>query len=141
MQEKAIEESLETDIPKARKPLSRAGLVWARLKKMPRFWIGITIVVAVILWAFVGPLLYPWSITDRDPLNLGMGPTMLHWFGTNSIGQDIYAQTLAGLQKSLIIGLVAGPTATVIAALVGSTAGYVAGGSTGSSSGSSRCCS
>ena len=39
---------------------------------------------------------------------MGMGPTMIHWFGTNSIGQDIYAQTLAGLQKSLIIGLVAG---------------------------------
>lgn len=27
---------------------------------------------------------------------------MIHWFGTNSIGQDIYAQTLAGLQKSLV---------------------------------------
>ena len=89
MQEKAIEEPLETvsEVTKTRKPLSRSGLVWLRLKKMPRFWIGITVVVAIILWAFVGPLVYPWSITDRDPLNMGMGPTMIHWFGTNSIGQ------------------------------------------------------
>ena len=141
MQEKAIEESLETDIPKARKPLSRAGLVWARLKKMPRFWIGITIVVAVILWAFVGPLLYPWSITDRDPLNMGMGPTMLHWFGTNSIGQDIYAQTLAGLQKSLIIGLVAVRPRRSSRRSSDRRPATWAGGSTGSSSGSSCCCS
>ncbi|GAA1649643.1 ABC transporter permease [Microbacterium flavum] len=129
MQEKALEEGLESvsDVTKTRRPLSRAGLVWHRLRRMPRFWIGASVVVLVILWAFVGPLVYPWSISDRDVLNMGMGPTMIHWFGTNSIGQDIYAQTLAGLQKSLIIGLVAGPTATVIAATVGSASGYIGG--------------
>ena len=90
-----------------------------RLKRMPRFWIGASIVALIIVWAFIGPLVYQWSITDRDVLNMGMGPTMIHWFGTNSIGQDIYAQTLAGLQKSLIIGLVAGPTATQLLADLG----------------------
>lgn len=109
------------------KPLSRARLIWQRLRKMPRFWVGLTIVGFIIVWAFVGPLLYSWGITDRDPLNMGVGPTLRHWFGTDSIGQDIYAQTLSGLQKSLIIGFVAGPAATLIAAIVGSTAGYVGG--------------
>lgn len=129
MQEEALEGTLEPekDITASRKPLSRSGLVWLRLRRTPRFWIGITVVAFIILWAFVGPLLYPFSITDRDPLNMGLGPTLLHWFGTNSIGQDIYAQTLSGLQKSLVIGLVAGPAATVVAAIVGSTAGYVGG--------------
>ncbi|MBZ4485890.1 ABC transporter permease [Microbacterium sp. cx-55] len=129
MQEQALESPLEPEntVSGARRPLSRNALVWLRLKRMPRFWIGITVVVAIILWAFIGPLLYPYGITDRDALNMGMGPTTLHWFGTNSIGQDIYAQTLSGLQKSLVIGLVAGPAATIIAAIVGSTAGYVGG--------------
>ena len=118
MQETALEAPLDpgNEVTATHKPLSRSGLVWLRLKRMPRFWIGITVVVFIVLWAFIGPFLYPYGITDRDPLNMGMGPTLLHWFGTNSIGQDIYAQTLAGLQKSLVIGLVAGPTATVIAA-------------------------
>ncbi|MBN9175973.1 MAG: ABC transporter permease [Microbacterium sp.] len=129
MQEKAMEGTLDavSDVTKTRRPLSRSGLVWQRLKRMPRFWIGASIVGLIIVWAFIGPVVYPWSITDRDVLNMGMGPTMIHWFGTNSIGQDIYAQTLAGLQKSLIIGLVAGPTATVIAAVVGSASGYIGG--------------
>ena len=118
---------IEQAIVRSRKPLSRNALVWLRLRRMPRFWIGFAVVLAIIFWAFVGPLFYPYSITDRDALNMGMGPTLLHWFGTNSIGQDIYAQTLSGLQKSLVIGLVAGPAATIIAAVIGSTAGYVGG--------------
>ena len=129
MQQEAIESPLEpgSDVTKTRKPLTRNGLVWLRLKKMPRFWIGLVVVVLIVVWAFLGPLLYPYGIADRDPLNMGLGPTLLHWFGTNSIGQDIYAQTLAGLQKSLVIGFVAGPSATIIAAIVGSTAGYIGG--------------
>lgn len=67
MQEKAIEEPLETvsEVTKTRKPLSWSGLVWLRLKKMPRFWIGITVVVAIILWVFVGPLVY--LVVDHQP--------------------------------------------------------------------------
>ena len=44
--------------------------------------------------------------------------------GTTQIGQDVYAQTLRGLQKSLIIGLLAALLTTGMAALVGASAGY-----------------
>jgi peptide/nickel transport system permease protein len=109
------------------KPLSRGRLVWKRLIHTPRFWFGAVTIVLIFLWAILGPVLYPFDATGRDPLNMGLGPTQLHWFGTNSIGQDLYAQTLVGLQKSLIIGLIAGPLGTFIAAVVGSVAGYVGG--------------
>lgn len=129
MQEEAIAGTLDPVEPatRARKPVSRMGLVFRRLRGMPRFWVGIVLFVAIVLWAVIGPLLYPFSPTERDALNMGMGPTQLHWFGTNSIGQDIYARTLAGLQKSLMIGFLAGIGATLIAAIVGSIAGYVGG--------------
>lgn len=129
MQQEALEAPLEPRDPvtRARKPLSRSRLVWARLRGMPRFWVGASVFALIVLWAIVGPLAYPWGVTDRDALNMGMGPTLRHWFGTNAIGQDIYAQTMSGLQKSLIIGLIAGVGATLIAALVGSLAGYLGG--------------
>lgn len=114
-------------VVQSRKPLSRSRLVWQRLSHTPRFWVGAIAVVLIALWAILGPLFYPYDVSGRDPLNMGMGPTQLHWFGTNNIGQDIYAQTLNGLQKSLIIGLIAGPLGTLIAAVVGSVAGYVGG--------------
>ena len=129
MQEEALDGTLVATSPvtRERKPLSRGALVRARLKRMPRFWVGAGILVFIVLWAFIGPLLYPYDATQRDFLNVGLGPTQLHWFGTNGIGQDIYAQTLVGLQKSLIIGALAGVGATLIAAAVGSLAGYVGG--------------
>ncbi|WP_438352564.1 ABC transporter permease [Microbacterium sp. CJ88] len=129
LQEEAVEASLDADavVTGARRPLSRNRLVWLRLKSMPRFWVGAGVFAFIVLWAFTGPLLYPFSPTDRDVYNMNMGPTLMHWFGTNSIGQDIYAQTLSGLQKSLVIGLIAGPVATIIAAVVGSAAGYLGG--------------
>lgn len=129
MQQEALEAPLEPRDPvtRERKPLSRNRLVWARLRGMPRFWVGASVFVLIVLWAIIGPLAYPWGVTDRDALNMGMGPTLRHWFGTNAIGQDIYAQTMSGLQKSLIIGLLAGIGATLIAAIVGSLAGYLGG--------------
>ncbi|MGO4784346.1 ABC transporter permease [Cryobacterium sp. W22_MBD10_FK3] len=117
----------ETPVTLARKPLSRGRLIWNRLVHTPRFWIGAVAMAIIVLWAVLGPMLYPVDAFSRDPLNMGMGPTQLHWFGTNNIGQDIYAQTLIGLQKSLVIGLIAGPLGTLIAAVVGSVAGYVGG--------------
>ena len=33
----------------------------------------LSIVALIIVWAFIGPLVYQWSITDRDVLNMGMG--------------------------------------------------------------------
>lgn len=129
MQEKAVDGTLDDvgPVTRERKPLSRGALVRARLTKKPRFWIGAGMLVFIVLWAFLGPLLYPYGPTERDFLNASVEPTQLHWFGTNGIGQDIYAQTLVGLQKSIVIGALAGVGATFIAAAVGSAAGYLGG--------------
>jgi len=115
------------DVISGRTPLSRGRLIWRRLSGASRFWVGAIAIAAILLWAILGPLLYPYNATGRDPLNMGLGPTQLHWFGTNNIGQDLYAQTLVGLQKSIVIGLIAGPLGTLIAAVVGSVAGYMGG--------------
>ncbi len=81
MQEEALDGTLVATSPvtRDRKPLSRGALVRARLRKMPRFWVGASILVFIVLWAFIGPLLYPYDATQRDFLNVGLGPTQLHW--------------------------------------------------------------
>jgi peptide/nickel transport system permease protein len=121
-------EPLESSgVGRSRKSLSRAALIWHRLRAKPRFWIGGVVLVLIVLWAFIGPLLTPWSISDQDVNYFNYPPTSLHWFGTDILGHDLYAETMAGLQKSLIIGLVAGPLSTLLSAVVGSIAGYIGG--------------
>jgi peptide/nickel transport system permease protein len=77
--------------------------------------------------AFLGPLVIQWDYQEIDPNAFLSPPSPQHWFGTTQIGQDVFAQTLRGLQKSLIIGLMVGVISTSIAALVGATAGYFGG--------------
>ena len=123
--------STETDVEETlldqKKPKNTRPSVLRATFSQPQAWIGAGVIVAVTLWAFIGPHFYQWDPYYSDPLAFGKPPSADHWFGTNDIGQDIYAQMLLGLQKSLIIGFIAGPAATLIAGLVGSIAGYVGG--------------
>ena len=109
------------------RPTSRAKLIWRRLKATPRFWVGGIMLAFFVLFAAFGNTINIYSPTDQDIFALNQPPSAQHWFGTNAIGQDIYAQTVAGLQKSLLIGIIAGPAASILAAIIGSTAGYFGG--------------
>ena len=73
------------------------------------------------------PPLLPYSYTDLDYYALQQPPTTDHWFGTNALGQDLLAQTLRGMQKSMLIGVCVAFISTIIAATVGSIAGYFGG--------------
>ncbi|MEV4922319.1 ABC transporter permease [Streptomyces roseoverticillatus] len=88
---------------------------------------GATVLLLLFLLAFAGPHLTHWSHTDIDYGALREAPSADHWWGTNRIGQDVYAQVLHGLQKSLLIGLLTALTATVLASAVGACAGYFGG--------------
>ncbi|GCD33802.1 ABC transporter permease [Streptomyces chrestomyceticus JCM 4735] len=88
---------------------------------------GAAVLLFLFLLAFAGPYLGHWSHTDVDYSALRQPPSAEHWFGTNSIGQDVYAQVLRGLQKSLLIGLLVALFATVLAAVAGACAGYFGG--------------
>ncbi|WP_417563654.1 ABC transporter permease [Microbacterium sp.] len=109
------------------KPASRARVIWRRLQHTPRFWIGGSVVVLFVLLAIFGRFLTPWSPLDQDVDNMNYPPTIVHWFGTDILGHDLFAQIVSGLQKSLIIGFIAGPAATLIAGILGATAGYLGG--------------
>lgn len=107
--------------------LPRWRLILTRTFSTRRAWIGGGVLLIMFLLAYVGPLIYPWSAADQDYLAFNQPPGLSHWFGTDSIGQDIFAQSLAGLQKSLLIGLIVGPVTALIAGVVGAVAGYVGG--------------
>lgn len=115
------------DPEKAPRNSSRGKLIWLRLRSTARFWIGAVVVGLMIIWAIGGLWITKWNPQDQDLLQANVGPTVHHWFGTDEIGHDLYAETVSGLRKSLIIGLLAGPAGTLIAATVGSFAGYLGG--------------
>jgi len=107
--------------------LSRGRLIWRRFKRRRSAMVALGFIGLMFLFAFLGPLVIQWNYEQIDPTSFLEPPSSDHWFGTTQIGQDVFAQTLRGLQKSLIIGLLVGLISTSIAAVVGATAGYFGG--------------
>ncbi|MEW2292731.1 ABC transporter permease [Streptomyces sp. NPDC006743] len=97
------------------------------LTRSPAALVGLFLIASLCLYAAVGPYVSAWSPTDVDYAALSAPPDPSHWFGTNRIGQDVFAQTARGLQKSLLIGLFVALAGTAFAALVGTCAGYFGG--------------
>ena len=104
--------------------VSRRTLVWRRFLRNRSAVISLVVLAALALSCFALPPLLPFSHTELDYYALQQPPTTTHWFGTNSIGQDVLAQTLRGMQKSLLIGVCVAFLSTLIAATVGAIAGY-----------------
>jgi peptide/nickel transport system permease protein len=88
---------------------------------------GVAIIVAMLLFCFVGPLLYYGDTTVVDFAHETLPPGAGHPLGTDQNGQDVLARLMTSGQISLEVGIAAALLATVIGMLWGAVAGYFGG--------------
>lgn len=105
----------------------RRKLVLRRFLRNKPAVVGGAILILLFVASFALPPFLPYDYQELDYTALLQPPSPEHPFGTTAIGQDVLAQTLRGLQKSLIIGLCVAIFSTTIAALTGSIAGLLGG--------------
>ena len=90
--------------------------------------VGTGIIVFLILFCFVGPLVYR---TDQVSVNLStahLAPfTSGHPLGTDQVGRDVLGRLMVGGQTSLEVGVAAAALATLLGTLVGAVAGFFGG--------------
>jgi peptide/nickel transport system permease protein len=119
-----------TDQPKNQEEtLTRSQIIRRRFFRNRLAVFGLFGLAFMFALAFLGPYLSPYKHDELDFMNMLQPPSWSskHYFGTTQIGGDVYAQTLRGLQKSLIIGLLVALFSTGLAAIVGAAAGYLSG--------------
>jgi peptide/nickel transport system permease protein len=85
------------------------------------------VLIVLFVASFALPPLLAYDYQQMDYTALLKPPSAKHPFGTTQIGQDVLAQTLRGLQKSLVIGVCVALFSTAIAATAGSVAGLLGG--------------
>lgn len=85
---------------------------------------GLVGLVLIIAFSLIGPYVSPWEYRQIDNASFLQPPSAEHWFGTNQTGRDLFAMTVEGLRKSLIIGFSVATIQTVVAALIGASAAY-----------------
>ena len=106
---------------------SRRTLVLRRFLRNRLAVVALAILGLLFVACYALPPLLPWNYSELDYLSLQQPPSAEHWFGTNALGQDLLAQILRGMQKSLLIGVCVAFISTLIAATVGAIAGYFGG--------------
>ena len=88
---------------------------------------GLTVIVIFLFMAVFAPFL-----TRYNPLepNFGQtlkGPTAEHWFGTDSMGRDLYTRVLYGARVSILIAVASSLIANAIGVVLGAFGGYFGG--------------
>jgi peptide/nickel transport system permease protein len=100
---------------------------WRRFLRHRLAVAGLVVLIAMVLMVAFGPLIWKVSINDIDFGARLQTPTHAHPFGTDDLGQDVFARMLYGGRISLSVGL----AAMLMAMFVGVTIGSVAGISRG----------
>ncbi len=89
--------------------------------------IGVVVIVVLVLFCYVGPVIYP---TDQINPNLALTnspPGAGHPLGTDSSGFNILGRLMVGGQSSLEVGFVVGIVSTLCGLIYGAVSGYFGG--------------
>lgn len=89
--------------------------------------VGLGIIAFMVLFSFVGPLVYH---TDQVHTNLQLvtlPPSAHHVLGTDADGYDVLGRLMLGGQSSLEVGLAAALLASLVGTAWGAVAGYAGG--------------
>lgn len=113
-----------TDVSTARPPRNQWWDVWDQFKTHRGALVGMVVFLAILVFCFVGPYLWPYSATYIDIRARNQGMSLAHPMGTDQLGRDIFARMMKGGQVSLAVGIVAMILSVFLGSLIGVLAGY-----------------
>src|SRR5919201_1061778 len=113
---------LAAELPRRRRTLW--GDAWFSFRRHRLAMGGLAVFTLLVLASVVGP--FVWT-TRPDTISFGAGyqaPSFEHPFGTNDLGQDLFARALLGGRVSMAVGVTAMLVSITVGVLVGSLAGF-----------------
>lgn len=101
-------------------------MVIKRLLKNKLAMLGFALLIAVILFSFIGPLFVKFGVNTHSE-NVKMPPMAGNILGTDYLGRDMLTRLMYGGRISILVGVISVIIQVVIGTLVGATAGYYGG--------------
>jgi peptide/nickel transport system permease protein len=89
--------------------------------------LGVGVVVLIILFSFIGPLIYHTDQVNPNLASVNLSPGGGHPLGTDSSGFDILGRLMEGGQSSIEVGLVVGLFGTLLGLIYGAVSGFFGG--------------
>jgi peptide/nickel transport system permease protein len=106
---------------------SQSRTILRRFRRHVPAMIASGVMLVLTLFVVIAPRFSKWSVTERDRNALSKPPSSEHLFGTDGLGNDVYAAVLQATQRSLQIALIAALLVTLIGVTIGAIAGYYRG--------------
>jgi oligopeptide transport system permease protein len=100
---------------------------FVRLLKNKMAVIGLCYLLFQTVIAILAPWISPFPFDDTN-LSLGaVAPNMVHYFGTDDLGRDMFTRVIYGSRISLMVGILATIVSVIIGVVYGAVSGYVGG--------------
>ncbi|MFH5778762.1 ABC transporter permease [Heyndrickxia sp. FSL K6-6286] len=93
--------------------------VWRRLKANKLALVGMIIIALLIIMAIIGPHLNGYKYDEMHLDQKNLKPSAEHWFGTDTLGRDLFTRAWSGARISLFIGLAAAVIDFIIGVIYG----------------------
>ena len=107
--------------------LSKVLEVLKTMASKPSGFIGLLILLFHVVLAFTSPYLAPYDYKTIDPTLMLQAPSSEYWFGTDSLGRDVFTRTIMGGRTALTITFFGSLIALLWGGLLGIFCGLVGG--------------
>lgn len=98
-----------------------------RLRANPYLLTGLFILLAIFIFAFIGPLLLDETRAEVGAFMPKLSPSAEHLLGTDTQGRDVLAVLTLATPQTLLIGLIAGAIGVAVGVVLGLLSGYLGG--------------
>ena len=101
--------------------------IWHELRRNRLALAGAAVVAMLVVLGIAGPWVAPYDPIAQDLPKSLQGPSLAHWFGTDSFGRDILSRVLYGARVSLLVGVASQGIAFALGVFLGIVSGYYGG--------------
>lgn len=100
---------------------------WHRLLKNKLALFGGIFLLLELLLCLLTPWIAPYGFETQN-LELTLAkPSLVHWFGTDTLGRDLFTRILYGGRISITVGLLASLVSVLVGVIYGAISGFVGG--------------
>lgn len=107
--------------------LGMYGQAWKRLKRHRLAMFSLAFLVFLSVLAIFAPFVTNFSYFDQTAEHALQFPNATYWFGTDSLGRDLFSRIIYGARISLAVGFFTALFSLVVGTIYGSISGFAGG--------------
>ena len=100
---------------------------WRRIRKNKIAFFSLCLIGLYVLMAIFVPMFSKYDIATQSVAEMNQSFSKAHWFGTDSLGRDLWVRAWSGARVSLTIGFAASSINAIVGSIMGGISGFYGG--------------